>query len=102
MIKICKEVAMAVVKETRNEQVDTTQEAPLIPDSRGINLFLADPYFDDLLKVYLPADLYKHLQPHFKKLGAEAGDELDEAGMGLDQLRLVLWWGIGAGREVGR
>ncbi|HLS17422.1 MAG TPA: acyl-CoA dehydrogenase family protein [Paenalcaligenes sp.] len=81
---------MAVVKETRNEQVDTTQEAPLIPDSRGINLFLADPYFDDLLKVYLPADLYKHLQPHFKKLGAEAGDELDEAAMVADQHPPVL------------
>lgn len=65
-------------------------ESPLIPDSRGMNLFLADPYLNDLLKLYLPADLYAHLLPHFITLGAEAGNELDEAAMIADQNPPVL------------
>lgn len=56
-----------------------------IPDSRGINLFLADPYLDDLLKAYLPSSLYQHVIPHFIELGASAGDEYDEAAMIADK-----------------
>jgi len=78
-----------VQAQTRAERVQDG-EAPVIPDSRGINLFLADPYLKDLLKVYLPTDLYQHLLPHFKKLGAEAGAELDEAAMIADQNPPVL------------
>src|SRR5690625_1863282 len=75
--------------QTRAERVQDG-EAPVIPDSRGMNVFLADPYLKDLLKVYLPTDLYQHLLPHFKKLGAEAGAELDEAAMIADQNPPVL------------
>ena len=49
-----------------------------LPDSRGLNLFTADPGFDALLELYLPGELHAHLRPHLEKLGALAGGELDE------------------------
>src|SRR3546814_11079084 len=49
-----------------------------IPDSRGINLYRADPDLGRLLGLYLPAGLKAHLEPHLDRLGALAGDELDE------------------------
>lgn len=49
-----------------------------VPDSRGINLYLADPALRRLAGLYLPADLLEHLEPHLHRLGALAGDELDE------------------------
>jgi acyl-CoA dehydrogenase len=48
-----------------------------IPDSRGINLFNADSDAQALFALYLPRDLYSHLEPHFKRLGELAGDRLD-------------------------
>ncbi len=48
-----------------------------LPDSRGLNLYSADPGYAALLALYLPADLHAHLQPHFERLGALAGGELD-------------------------
>ena len=49
-----------------------------LPDSRGINLYTADPSFAALLGLYLGEDLRRHLAPHFERLGALAGDELDQ------------------------
>ncbi|KQT13925.1 acyl-CoA dehydrogenase family protein [Ramlibacter sp. Leaf400] len=49
-----------------------------VPDQRGANLYETDTGLQDLLKVYLPADLVQHLQPHLRRLGALAGGELDE------------------------
>src|SRR3546814_14886983 len=49
-----------------------------IPDSRGINLYRADPDLGRLLGLYLPAGLKAHLEPHLDRLGALAADELDE------------------------
>ena len=49
-----------------------------VPDSRGINLFDADPQAQALFALYLPADLNAHLQPHFARLGKLAGGYLDE------------------------
>lgn len=48
-----------------------------LPDSRGLNLYAADPGFKALLALYLPAALHAHLQPHFERLGLLAGGELD-------------------------
>lgn len=55
-----------------------TAATPNIPDSRGINLFRADPYAEPMLRAYLPADLHAHLLPHFDELGRLAGSTLDE------------------------
>lgn len=49
-----------------------------IPDSRGLNLFRADPNLARLAGLYLPADLHHHLTPHLDRLGALAGSTIDE------------------------
>jgi alkylation response protein AidB-like acyl-CoA dehydrogenase len=59
--------------------------AAALPDSRGLNLFAADPDFAALLTIYLPEDLQAHLRPHFDKLGALAGGELDELALVADR-----------------
>ena len=49
-----------------------------VPDSRGQNLFSADPYAEALSRRYLPAALHAHLLPHLERLGALAGGVMDE------------------------
>ncbi len=49
-----------------------------VPDSRGLNLYRADPQAAALFSLYLPGPLAGHLAPHFDRLGALAGGELDE------------------------
>src|SRR5918999_1428107 len=56
-----------------------------LPDSRGVNLFAADPEFDALLRLYLPPDLHEHLRPYLHRLGALAGAELDELALTADK-----------------
>ncbi len=56
---------------------ETGQPQAALPDSRGINLFEADPGFAGLLGLYLEPQLLAHLAPHFTRLGALAGGELD-------------------------
>ena len=58
---------------------------PALPDSRGLNLFGADPDFDALLKLYLAPDLHTHLRPHLARLGALAGGELDQLALIADK-----------------
>jgi alkylation response protein AidB-like acyl-CoA dehydrogenase len=55
--------------------VDRTEiaDATPVPDSRGVN-----PILVRLAALYLPADLAQHLTPHLDRLGALAGDRLDE------------------------
>ena len=52
--------------------------AAAVPDSRGLNLYRADPDLRRLLGLYLPADLAEHVEPHLDRLGALAGGALDE------------------------
>ncbi len=52
--------------------------AEAVPDARGINLFRADPMLARLMSLYLPADLVAHLRPHCDRLGALAGERLDD------------------------
>jgi len=52
--------------------------ADAVPDSRGINLYRADPDLARLAALYLPAALDAHLAPHLDRLGALAGGSLDE------------------------
>ena len=49
-----------------------------VPDSRGLNLYRADPMLRRLAELYLPADLAAHIAPHMDRLGALAGGPLDE------------------------
>ncbi|WP_415830753.1 acyl-CoA dehydrogenase family protein, partial [Achromobacter marplatensis] len=48
------------------------------PDSRGLNLFNADPYAAALSQRYLPPALHAHLLPHLERLGGLAGGVMDE------------------------
>lgn len=56
-----------------------------VPDSRGLNLFRADPYAAALSKRYLPPALHEHLLPHLDRLGALAGAQIDELAAVADQ-----------------
>ncbi|MDF3852140.1 acyl-CoA dehydrogenase family protein [Achromobacter denitrificans] len=49
-----------------------------VPDSRGLNLFRADPYAAGLSQRYLPPALQAHLLPHLERLGELAGGAMDE------------------------
>lgn len=51
--------------------------AAAVPDSRGLNLYRADPWAGRLAALYLPPDLFAHLAPHLDRMGALAGGELD-------------------------
>lgn len=56
-----------------------------VPDSRGLNLFEADPTYRGLLELHLEPKLAAHLMPHFTRLGAMAGAELDELALAADK-----------------
>ncbi len=62
--------------------MDVAETSPIsgaraVPDSRGLNLVRADPALAALTRLYLPADLAAHLEPHLERLGALAGGQLD-------------------------
>lgn len=59
--------------------------AATVPDSRGINLFSADPSYDAFLSLYLAPELHAHLRPFLEKLGRLAGSELDALAMTADR-----------------
>lgn len=54
---------------------DTTQHP--VPDRRGENFYTTDRELQALLPLYLPADLLRHMAPHFSRLGELAGGHLD-------------------------
>ncbi|MBO1112536.1 acyl-CoA dehydrogenase family protein [Bordetella petrii] len=56
-----------------------------VPDSRGLNLFSADPYAAGLCALYLPPALHAHLLPHLDRLGALAGGHIDALAAVADQ-----------------
>ena len=61
-----------------------------VPDSRGLNLFDADPSYRGLLELHLDAKLHTHLLPHLTRLGAMAGTDLDELALEADKRPSVL------------
>lgn len=64
--------------------------AAAVPDSRGINLWQADPTLRRLLGLYLPPDLGAHLAPHLDRLGALAGGALEALALTADRNPPVL------------
>ncbi len=61
-----------------------------IPDSHGINLFTVDPDLARLLRIYLPDDVYRHVQPQLLRLGELAGGRLDDLALVADKNPPVL------------
>ncbi|MEJ8811649.1 acyl-CoA dehydrogenase family protein [Variovorax ureilyticus] len=56
-----------------------------VPDRHGQNLFTSDTELHQLIALYLPADLARHMQPHFERLGALAGGPLDDLAQTADR-----------------
>ena len=49
----------------------------IAPDTTGQNFFRADQSLQDILQIHLPENLWRHIEPHLDRLGALAGDHLD-------------------------
>ena len=62
----------------------------IAPDTTGLNFFSADPSLADLLQLYLSDKLYAHIAPHLDRLGALAGDHLDQCARLADKHTPVL------------
>ena len=70
-----------------------------LPDSRGTNLFHADPSFQALLALYMDAKLHRHLLPHLERMGTLAGNELDALAGEADRNPPILHHRTRAGEE---
>ena len=66
------------------------RSAKLAPDCRGLNFYTIDRALQDLLALYLPANLNAHIAPHLQHLGELAGGELDALAATADQHPPVL------------
>jgi acyl-CoA dehydrogenase len=77
-----------------NEQIGraaaAARSAKLAPDCRGLNFYAIDRSLQDLLALYLPANLNAHIVPHLQRLGELAGGELDALAATADQHPPVL------------
>ncbi len=62
----------------------------LAPDTTGMNFYRADPVLADLLRIYLPDTLLRHIEPHLDRLGGLAGGHLDECARLADRHTPVL------------
>ena len=74
--------------------------AAAVPDSRGLNLYRADPDLQRLIGLYLPADLVAYIKPHLDRLGAMAGGSLDELATTADHNPPVLHSRTRRGEDV--
>ena len=61
-----------------------------IPDSRGMNLFRADPAMADLLSIYLDDDSLARVTPELDRLGGLAGGMLEDLALTADKNPPVL------------
>jgi hypothetical protein len=43
----------------------------LAPDTSGMNFYRADPALADLLRIHLPDALFRHIEPHLDRHGAQ-------------------------------
>jgi alkylation response protein AidB-like acyl-CoA dehydrogenase len=72
----------------------------IAPDTSGMNFYRADPALADLLQIYLPAQLFAHIEPHLDRLGGLAGDRLDACARMADRHGPVLHQRDRFGRDV--
>ncbi len=75
--------AMAASESYARHQLPSN--AHPVPDRRGANFYDTDPTFKALLQLYLPGDLFQHLQPHLSRMGELAGGRLDELALIADR-----------------
>ncbi len=77
------------------------QGPPPQPETRGANFFAIDRSLQDLLSLYLPEAERRHLTPHFERLGALVGNELDDLAAAADRNPPVLHPRDRQGRDAG-
>lgn len=74
---------MTVADPTNSDKPATAERATgsfaIAPDTTGWNFYRADRSLQDLLGLYVPADLLAHIAPHLSRLGSMAANELDQA-----------------------
>ncbi|WP_249977349.1 acyl-CoA dehydrogenase family protein [Vreelandella olivaria] len=56
-----------------------------IPDSWGQNSYYLDPSLAQLLDIYLPVSLRRHVEPYFAQMGELAGGELESLALEADK-----------------
>ena len=61
-----------------------------IPDSYGVNAYLADPDFAHLLRVYMDAETVAAVEPKFVELGARVRSEMEDLALTADRNPPVL------------
>ncbi|MGY3547744.1 acyl-CoA dehydrogenase [Bradyrhizobium sp. USDA 4472] len=72
----------------------------LAPDTSGMNFYRADQALTDLLRIHLPDNLFRHIEPHLDRLGELAGGRLDECARLADRHTPVLHQRDKFGRDV--
>jgi alkylation response protein AidB-like acyl-CoA dehydrogenase len=65
-----------------------------------MNFYRADPALADLLRIHLPEELFRHIEPHLDRLGSLAGGHLDECARLADRHVPVLHQRDRFGRDV--
>ena len=97
--------------EARMSANDSTQMSALaqassaahpVPDRGHVNNYLEDTELQQLLALYLPADLCAHLQPYFERMGELAGGAVDDWALEADRNPPTLEMRSRSGREVQR
>lgn len=73
-----------------------------VPDRGHVNNYLEDKELQQLLALYLPADLYAHLQPYFERMGELAGGAVDDWALEADRNPPTLQMRSRAGKEEQR
>src|ERR1700730_4151519 len=71
-----KEETAPVLPTNVNQQPHGAEH--IAPDAHGRNFYAIDRQFQDLLSLYLEPGLRAAMTPHFERLGAPAGNRLDE------------------------
>src|SRR3954453_21487654 len=76
---------------SKHEAAASADKPGLIaPDTSGMNFYRADPALTDLLRLHLPDELFRHIEPHLDRLGGLAGGYLDECARLADRHTPVL------------
>ena len=73
-----------------------------VPDRGHVNNFITDAELQQLLALYLPTDLYAHLQPYFERMGELAGGAVDDWALEADRNPPTLEMRSRSGKEVQR
>lgn len=85
-------MSQAALERTRADAPEAETELPdvlpietTLPDTRGLDLWANDTSLQQLLGLYLPAELYDHLRPHLARLGAMVTTRLDDLSHAADR-----------------